>query len=365
MRATALDGIHTALGGAFTDFAGWRMPLRYGSDIAEHHAVRTRAGLFDLSHMGEISVSGPDSAQRLDGAVVGRPSALAVGRAAYTMIVDDDGGIIDDLVVYRLGEQEFLVVANAGNATVVASELGDRCADRGCLVSDDSEDWALLAVQGPRSPAIVQCCSEIDLASLRYYAITRARIAAHEVLLARTGYTGEDGFELYCRPDAAVDIWSTLTTVGTSFGLTPAGLASRDSLRLEAGMPLYGHELTRSVTPFDVGLGRVVKLDKPTGWVGAEALLAAAHRAPTTRLVGLRGRGRRAGRAGHRVLDPRSGAAVGVITSGAPSPTLGYPIAMARIDGATAPVGTELHIDVRGTTEPFDVVELPFYVRSR
>ncbi|WGX99137.1 glycine cleavage system aminomethyltransferase GcvT [Nocardioides sp. L-11A] len=364
-RLTPLHDVHAALGASFTDFAGWQMPVRYGSETAEHRAVRTRAGLFDLTHMGEIELTGPGAGAALDHALVSRPSAIGVGRARYSMICAEDGGIIDDLVVYRLAEEHYLVVANASNVAVVAPELAARAAGYDVEVRDTSTDWALLAVQGPASAAIVAGLTELDVPSLRYYAIDAGVLAGIDVLLARTGYTGEDGFEVYCRPGDAATVWAALTDAGAERGLVPAGLACRDTLRLEAGMPLYGHELDRETTPFEANLGRVVVLDKPEGFVGDTALARRKEEGPQRVLVGLVAEGRRSPRAGYPVHDPATGAEVGVVTSGAPSPTLERPIAMAYVPPALAAPGTRLAVSLRGTLEAAEVVELPFYARTR
>jgi aminomethyltransferase len=365
-KPTALDAVHTALGATLTDFAGWRMPLRYGSERAEHLAVRTAAGLFDLSHMGEIAVTGPAAGALLDYALVGHLSALAPGRARYTMICAEDGGILDDLIVYRLAGDEFLVVANAANAATVLAALTARAAGFDAAVRDDRDAYALLAVQGPRSAAVLGRLTGADLAGLRYYAGLPGEVAGRPALIARTGYTGEDGFELFCAPADAGHLWRALTEAGAADGLVPCGLACRDTLRLEAGMPLYGNELTADTTPFDAGLGRVVKFAKPGDFVGRAALERAARRAetdPPRRLVGLVARGRRVPRAGYPVTGA-DGTVIGAVTSGAPSPTLGRPIAMAYVDAAHAEPGTEgVHVDIRGTREPYDVVALPFYRR--
>ncbi|RKN40822.1 glycine cleavage system aminomethyltransferase GcvT [Streptomyces hoynatensis] len=367
-RATPLQSVHLALGATMTGFAGWRMPLRYGSERAEHQAVRTAAGLFDLSHMGEITVSGPEAGALLDRALVGQLSALAPGRARYTMICDASGGILDDLIVYRLTARDYLVVANAANTGTVLAALAERQAGLDAAVRDDRDAYALIAVQGPASPAVLARLTEADLAGLRYYAAEAATVAGREVLLARTGYTGEDGFELFCAPGDATPLWQALTEAGEPEGLRPCGLACRDTLRLEAGMPLYGHELTASRTPFDVGLGRVVKFGKPGDFVGRAALEAAAERAATSpprTLTGLIAKGRRVPRAGYRVLDGAN-RVIGEVTSGAPSPTLGRPIAMAYVDAAHAAPGTgEVFVDIRGAREPCEVVALPFYRRPR
>ncbi|WP_030823619.1 glycine cleavage system aminomethyltransferase GcvT [Streptomyces hygroscopicus] len=367
-RRTALDARHRALGATMTDFAGWDMPLRYGSERDEHTAVRTRAGLFDLSHMGEISLTGPQAGLALDHALVGHLSALAVGRARYTMICDDEGGILDDLIVYRLGDEEFLVVANAANAQVVLDALTERAGGFEASVRDDRDAYALIAVQGPEAQGILGSLTDADLAGLKYYAGLPDTVAGVPAMIARTGYTGEDGFELFLAPDDAERVWDALTEAGAPAGLVPCGLSCRDTLRLEAGMPLYGHELSTDITPFDAGLGRVVKFDKPGDFVGREALEAASRRAdsvtPRT-LVGLVAEGRRVPRAGYAVLAA-DGSRIGQVTSGAPSPTLGRPIAMAYVDARYAKPGTEgVTVDIRGTQEPYEVVALPFYRRER
>jgi aminomethyltransferase len=369
LRRTPLTAVHERLGASLTGFAGWLMPLRYGSETAEHNAVRTAAGLFDLSHMGELVVTGPEAGAALDYALVGQPSALAPGRARYTMICAPDGGILDDLIVYRLSGEEFLVVANAANTAVVLDALEARIG-RNAKVADQTDDYALIALQGPNAAGILAPVTDADLAAVKYYASYPATVAGHPILLARTGYTGEDGFELFTRPQDAESVWDALTAAGAGHGLVPAGLSARDTLRLEAGMPLYGNELGPDLTPFDAGLGRVVKLDKPGDFVGREALARRAEAAPQRELVGLAGRSRRVPRHGYEVLW--DGAVCGQVTSGAPSPTLGKPIAMAYVEPRVARDARQaqadgeqnrLAIDVRGSAEPADLVPLPFYRR--
>ncbi|MEV0163754.1 glycine cleavage system aminomethyltransferase GcvT [Nonomuraea fuscirosea] len=359
-RPTPLRDVHESLGATLTDFAGWLMPLRYGSESAEHKAVREAAGLFDLSHMGEIFLTGPQAGQALDHALVGHLSALTPGRARYTMIVDERGGVLDDLIVYRLGDEEFMVVANASNYEKVGNELKIRSKAFDVVVEDRSDQYALIAVQGPRSQEILATLTDADLAGLKYYAGLPGVVDGRQALIARTGYTGEDGFELFVANDDAVPLWHALTAAGEPYGLKPAGLSSRDTLRLEAGMPLYGNELHAELTPFDAGLGRVVKFDKPGDFVGRSALEAVKDDTPRRRLVGLVARGRRVPRHGYPVT--KDGAVVGVVTSGAPSQTLGKPIAMAYVDTGAE---TGLAVDIRGSHEPMDVVELPFYRRNK
>ncbi|MFJ4499299.1 glycine cleavage system aminomethyltransferase GcvT [Streptomyces sp. NPDC088864] len=362
-----IQALHRSLGATMTDFAGWDMPLRYASERDEHNAVRTKAGLFDLSHMGEITVTGPQAVDLLNYALVGNIGTVSTGRARYTMICAEDGGILDDLIVYRLGDTEYLVVANAGNAQLVLDTLTERAAGFDAEVRDDRDAYALLAVQGPESPAILAAVTDADLDGLKYYAGLPGTVAGVPALIARTGYTGEDGFELFVAPGDAERLWQALTEAGAPHGLIPCGLSCRDTLRLEAGMPLYGHELTTALTPFDAGLGRVVKFEKDGDFVGRKALEAAAGRAetaPPRKLVGLIAEGRRVPRAGFAVVA--DGEVVGEVTSGAPSPTLGRPIAMAYVDAAHAEPGTEgVAVDIRGSHEPYRVVALPFYKRQK
>ncbi len=362
-RRSPLHDVHERLGATMTDFAGWSMPVRYDSDLAEHHAVRQRAGLFDLSHMGEVVVTGPQAADALDHAFVGDLTKVAMGRAKYTMLCAQHGGVLDDVVVYHRDVDRYLVVANAANVAVVRTELERRCAPFDAEVADHSDATALIALQGPASAQILTGMGVPGLADLRYYAGMEARVADVPVWLARTGYTGEDGFELYADAQRAEPLWDALHDAGRIAEVVPAGLACRDTLRLEAGMPLYGQELSVDRTPFDAGLGRIVNLSS-RGFVGRDALVAAKAAGSAQRLVGLTTEGRRAPRTGYPVLAP-DGAAVGEVTSGALSPTLGIPIAMAYVDVDHTEVGTPLQVDVRGTAMPATVVETPFYRRPR
>ncbi len=377
-RRSPLDAVHREAGASFTDFAGWQMPVRYSSDLAEHHAVRTHAGIFDLSHMGEIVVVGPEAALSLDYALAGKLSSIEQGQAKYSLLLGRDGGVIDDVVVYRTGEDRYMVVANAANREVVAEELRDRTSPFDTEVFDESDDIALIALQGPDAREVLRQTpgfgiqgpgnDEEDfvtaLDNLKYYRAFTAEYEGSPVLVARTGYTGEDGFELYVAPDLAPRIWDALRETGGP-RVVPCGLASRDTLRLEAGMPLYGHELSRDILPVQAGLGRVVALSKEGDFVGREAIEnGPAADAPV--LVGLAGDGRRAPRADYEVYDGsgEDAARVGVITSGALSPTLGHPIAMAFVAPDASEIGRELFVDVRGTRVAASVVARPFYQRT-
>ena len=363
MLRTPLNDEHERLGASFTDFGGWSMPVRYGSDLNEHHQVRQSAGVFDISHMAEIRIKGPEAAEYLDYALVSKLSELEVTRAKYTLICNEQGGAIDDLIVYRIAEDEFLIVANAANRHAVVVALVDcQEAFRDVEILDESDDWALLALQGPKSQGVLESLASMDLSQAKYYSILSAQIQGVEVLLARTGYTGEDGFEIFVPEEHAAAVWRKLVEQPE---VEPSGLAARDTLRLEAGMPLYGHELNLDVTPFEANLGRVIRFDKG-GFVGRAALEAKSGLAPEFRLFGLKGVGKRAARAEYEIFLPGGSEPIGRVTSGALSPTLGYPIAMAFLDGKLElEIGSQLEADVRGTRIFFEVVKLPFYKRGR
>jgi aminomethyltransferase len=372
MRRTALFEEHLELGARMVDFAGWEMPVQYAGVIEEHRAVRTGAGIFDLGHMGEIWVRGPRAGAALDRALVSLPSALNPGRAQYSIAVNESGGMIDDLLVYRVADEEWLVVANASNAERVAALLAQRIGTT-ANVSDESASTAMIAVQGPQSGDLVASLFDAEEAdavrALRNYACrsSKALIGGVQIplLVARTGYTGEDGFEFYLASDHAVSLWRALLTPDTSGAPAPQpiGLGARDTLRLEAGMPLFGNELREELTPFDVGLGRVVKFNKGEGVVGDAALTAraAAGARAGRALVGLKITGRGIARRGYEVHQP-DGGLIGHITSGTHSPTLGYPIALADLDASASPypVGEPLDVLIRGERVAAVVTGVPF-----
>lgn len=368
-RFSPLHQIHVDGGASFTDFAGWQMPVSYGSDLAEHHAVRNAAGIFDISHMAEIGVTGPQAVEFLEYALAGKMSNLALMQAKYSLLLDENAGIIDDLIVYHNAEGEYLVVANAGNHDVALAELTSRSENFDVTVTDHSDATALIAVQGPRALEILLATAGFEvmegqqsLTDLKYYWSTGATFNGTSVFVARTGYTGEDGFELYLDTADAVALWNALLAAGAPLGLIPAGLASRDTLRLEAGMPLYGHELGRDIQPVQAGLGRAVHFTKECDFVGRTAAEAGPAEGARV-LVGLTSEGRRAGRAGYAIVHYDT--VVGEITSGALSPTLGHPIAMAFVDPQYSEPGTVLDIDVRGSKIPATVTALPFYKREK
>ncbi|MDO4916548.1 MAG: glycine cleavage system aminomethyltransferase GcvT [Rothia sp. (in: high G+C Gram-positive bacteria)] len=367
-QKTALHAEHEALGASFTDFGGWDMPLKYENDVQEHKAVREAAGLFDLSHMGEFRVTGPDAAAFLDYTLVSNMGILKVGKAKYSILVNEEGGVIDDLITYRLGEEEFLVVPNASNVAVDFEAFQARTEGFDVKVENESAQTSLVAVQGPKAEEILLAMDPSDaeaVKEVRYYAAVSLKLAGVEVLLARTGYTGEDGFEIYVSNADAKKVWDAALSAGEPLGLKPAGLAARDSLRLEAGMPLYGNELGLDITPFESGLGRLVEIaleKKKADFVGREALSKMAENGSERILVGLKGQSKRPARGHAKVMDGER--EIGEVTSGIPSPTLGYPIAMALINKDFSEVGTTVDVDIRGKKAAFDVVALPFYKRE-
>ena len=363
LRRTPLHEVHVALGARMIPFAGYEMPVDYGSIIEEHRTVRGAVGLFDLSHMGELLVHGPEALAFTRYAVVSDPGRLELGQAQYSMLCTEEGGIIDDLIVYRTDEG-FLIVCNAANHDAVHAHLEELRAhgDFDAAVDDRTDRTALIAPQGPNAAELVGGLTELDLSQLGYYRSMQGRVAGVDCLVARTGYTGEDGFELFCDARRAEGLWRSLFTAGESLGLRACGLGSRDTLRLEAGMPLYGNELDRSTNPYEANLGRVVKLDKGE-FVGRAALAAVQQAGPRRKLVGLVMRENAIARQGYPVLV--DGREVGAVTSGTASPTLAERIAMAYLPADAAEVGAEVSVVVRERPFRAEQVKLPFYKRPR
>jgi aminomethyltransferase len=342
------------------EFAGWLMPLQYTGILEEHRAVRARAGLFDLSHMGEIFVEGPEAAVGLGRAITSDPAAMKVGRAHYSMICFPDGGILDDLIVYRLADERFMIVANASNAAAVSDALAERLLGLRLVLDDRSLTTALVAIQGPLSVSILAPLTAIPLAEMRYYSVAEGTVAGVPALVARTGYTGEDGFEIVVDIAAATTIWDAVMAAGTKVGMVPVGLGARDTLRLEAGMPLYGNELGPDTTPFEAGLGRVVAFTKDGDFTGRAALTRAADE-QRKKLVGLVIRERGIARHGYDVF--KGDRRIGSVTSGTLSPTLGDAIAMAYVTPDESEPGTILAVGIRDQQVAAEVVPLPFYRR--
>jgi aminomethyltransferase len=359
-RRTPLYDRHLAASARMVDFAGWQMPVQYTGVIEEHRAVRTAAGLFDVSHMGEFRVAGAGAEAFVQGLTPNDVSRLTPGRAHYNAFLTPAGTFVDDLLVYRLAADEFLIVVNAANIDGDFAWAAAAPRD-GAELENVSDRYALIALQGPKTVEILRGLADVALDEIRYYHFARGRVVGREAIVSRTGYTGEDGFELFVEWAQARPLWDALAAAGESGGLVPVGLGARDTLRLEAGMTLYGNELDRTTNPYEAGLDRVVKLDKGVEFVGRAALEKVARDGVGRRLVGLIVRGRGIARHGYPVWagDRRTG----VVTSGAPSPTLGHPIAMAYVAPRDAEPGTILDVEIRDGRVPAEVVALPFYRR--
>jgi aminomethyltransferase len=358
LKRTPLYDCHLEAGARIVDFAGWEMPVQYAGVIEEHRAVRTQAGLFDVSHMGEVRVRGEGAEAFLQRITPNDVAKLAPGRAHYSGLLTDRGTYVDDLLIYRLAADDFLVVVNASNADRDFEWMASR-ADGEAQVENVSDRYALLALQGPKALEILTPLATPGAADLRYYGFLEGEVAGVPALISRTGYTGEDGFELYLAPEDAPAVWRRLVADGAS----PAGLGARDTLRLEAAMALYGHEIDESTTPYEAGLAWVVKLDKGD-FLGRDALAAQRERGTPKKLVGFAVQGRGIARQGHGVLS-KEGESVGAVTSGTWSPTFEKALGLAYVPPEMAAVGTPITVDVRGKGLPAVVVETPFYRRPR
>ncbi len=341
-------------------FAGWRMPVQYKGIKAEHEAVRTRAGLFDVSHMGELVVEGPEAALAVNTLVTNDVSKLEVGQALYTVCCNEAGGILDDLIVYRLEDDKVLVVCNASNREKIVQHVATKLPD-GVSFRDVSDRWALLALQGPSAAAIIRDVgAPTTVTDLAPFRVSRAELAGVEAWVARTGYTGEDGFELFCANEDAVALWRALLSAGKPHGLEPVGLGARDTLRLEARLALYGNDIDESTNPFEAGLGWVVKLDGQD-FLGRAALRAIKEAGVDRRLVGFEMTGRGIARHGYPIVV--DGKPVGTVTSGSPGPTVGKNIGLGYVPKALSRVGTTLGIEIRGKVVDAVIVRTPFYKR--
>jgi aminomethyltransferase len=356
LKQTPLHETHVRLGARMVPFAGWEMPVQYSGILDEVRAVREAAGIFDVSHMGEVAVVGPGALAWLNAMTTNDVSRLSPGRAHYSLLCAENGGILDDILVYELGEDRYLVVVNASNTEQDVAWLRRHRAP-GAELHDLSEEMALIAVQGPRSAELLAPLVEAKLAPLRHFQFVESTVAGVTALVARTGYTGEDGFELFTREDPR-PIWEAVMESGAAVGAKPCGLGARDVLRLEAGNVLYGHEITETVNPLVAGLGWVVKLEKGP-FMGSEAIARVKESGWEYRLVGLEMQSRAVPRQGYAITA--GGEARGEITSGTFSPTLGKPIAMGYLSTAFAEPGTEVQILVRERPEPARIVKLPFY----
>lgn len=367
LRRTPLYDRHVAAGARIIPFAGWEMPVQYEGILAEHRRVRTQAGLFDLGHMGQVDVTGPDALAFLQYTTTNDVSKLAPGEAAYGMLPNDRGGVVDDIFVYRMpeGREGYFVVINAANIErdlARWAELKERRPDLDVEVTHLSDILGMIAIQGPKSEAIVQKLTDLDLANLPYFSLRETEIAGIPVRLGRTGYTGEDGFEIFPAIEQTGELWDAIAEAGKDEGLAPIGLGARDTLRLEARMPLYGQELGDDISPYEAGLGWAVKLDKGD-FVGREFMAAVKAEGPKRKAVGFKTIGKAPAPRTHYEVQV-DGKTVGEVTSGAFSPTLEENIGLALIDAEYAGVGKPLQVIVRGKPVEAVQVKVPFYKRA-
>lgn len=359
LKRTPLHDVHVALGAKMVPFAGYEMPVQYPSGItAEHNAVRNSAGMFDVSHMGEVIVRGPDAIAFVQSVTSNDVAKLAVNQVQYSTLLREDGTIVDDLLVYRYADHLMLVI-NASNRDKDMAHLRAHHGTFNCTLEDISDSIALLAVQGPNAPALVQSLADVPLGDMKYYWFTEGNVAGVPCTISRTGYTGEFGFELYFDTTQAVHLWNALMATG---GITPAGLGSRDSLRLEAGLSLYGNELDDSTTPIEAGLSWLVKLGKEGDFLGRTRLAHQQTQGTDRKLVGFTIDERAIPRHGYPVWY--GDVNVGVVSSGCMSPTLGAAIGTCFLPSAAAVVGTRFEVEIRGKRLPARVVKLPFYKRA-
>ena len=359
LKRTPLYSVHRKLGAKMVEFGGWQMPVQYRGIIEEHLAVRSRAGLFDVSHMGELEIRGEDALASCQKVTANDLSRLGSNRAQYNLLLNEDGGIVDDVIFHRLGEQHYLVCVNAANSDKDFAWLKSHASGAAEILNRSSE-YAQLALQGPLAEKILQPLTPGSLSDLRYYHFLLAAVAGVECLVARTGYTGEDGFELYCAPDQVEHLWNSLLDAGSESGLVPVGLGARDTLRLERALPLYGHELDDTTTPLEAGLGWVVKFSKGS-FLGRERLLRQKEQGVKRKLAGLELVEPGIARSHCRVFQGND--CVGEVSSGTRSPTLKKSIALAYLESEQAAVDNPVEIDIRGRRVGARVVELPFYHR--
>ncbi|HWC05659.1 MAG TPA: glycine cleavage system aminomethyltransferase GcvT [Gemmatimonadota bacterium] len=359
LKRTPLTGAHERLGARMVPYAGFLMPVQYESITEEHRAVRERAGLFDVSHMGEFVFSGPGALEGVQRVTVNDAGALAVDQAQYSALVDEKGGIVDDCVVCRLDRERFLMVVNAANIEKDVEHV--RRLAPGAGLEDRSEEFSLIALQGPRAETILGTLTGLDLGSIDFYWKRDGEVAGVPAIVSRTGYTGEDGFELCVEAPASEGLWEALLEAGREHGLRPCGLGARDTLRLEMKYALYGNDIDETTNPYEAGLGWIVKPEKGE-FVGRDALAAIKERGPDRRLVGFRVLERGFPRPGYVVA--LEGEEVDRVRSGTMSPTLGYGIGTTYLPRARSAAGTALEIDIRGRPVPAVVVKTPFYAHG-
>jgi aminomethyltransferase len=369
VRKTALNTVHRKMGAKMVDFNGWDMPVEYptaGGIIAEHNAVRTGVGIFDVSHMGDIRISGPEALAAVQQISMNDASKLALGQAQYSALLYPQGTFVDDVVVHRLGENDYLLVINAGTREKDGSWVGDNTASFDCKVENLSDDFSQIAIQGPKGVDLLQKLTDADLSAVKFYWLARGKVCGLDnILIARTGYTGEDGFEIYIPSDEATSarVWNEVFEAGKEFGIVPCGLGARNTLRLEARLPLYGHEISDTINVWEAGLNRFCKMDKPD-FIGRSALTKAEDQGLKRTLVGLEMVERGIARDGYKILDT-GGKEIGYVTSGSFAPFLKKNIALAYVPPECAGIGSQLNVEIRSQPVAAKVVPTPFYKRPK
>ena len=379
IRKTALNAVHRQMGAKMVEFNGWDMPVEYpaslgGGIIAEHMAVRTGVGIFDVSHMGDIRLAGPQALAAVQHISMNDASRLAVGQAQYSALLYPEGTFVDDVIVHRLGADEYFLVINAGTREKDFSWVRDNTRQFDCAVENLSDDFTQIAIQGPKAASLLQKMTDADLSAVKFYWVTRGNVFLVQqsmrrylgnTLIARTGYTAEDGFEIYVPSDEATSawVWNRILEVGKEFGVVPCGLGARNTLRLEGKLPLYGHEISDTINVWEAGLDRFCKMEKPE-FVGRAALEKAKAAGVKRTLVGLEMTERGIARDGYKVLDASS-REIGFVTSGSPAPFLKKNIALAYVPLALAAVGTAVKVEIRGQGVGAVIVPTPFYKRQK
>ena len=369
IRKTALYSVHRQMGAKMVEFNGWEMPVEYpsaGGIMAEHNAVRTGVGIFDVSHMGDIRLAGPQALAAVQHISMNDAARLAIGQAQYSALLYPQGTFVDDVVVHRLGEDEYLLVINAGTREKDFNWVRDHTRQFDCTVENLSDDFTQIAIQGPKSVNLLQKLTDADLSTVKFYWVTRGTACGlKNTLIARTGYTGEDGFEIYIPSGEATSarVWNEILEAGKEFGVVPCGLGARNTLRLEARLPLYGHEISDTINVWEAGLDRFCKMEKPD-FIGRAALEQARAEGTKRQLAGLEMLERGIARDGYKVLD-LAGQEIGYVTSGSPAPFLKKNIALAYVPTEFVPLGTELKVEIRGQGVKAQVVPTPFYRKPK
>lgn len=361
-KKTPLYQVHIDSGAKMIEFGGWLMPVQYSGIIEEHNAVRNKAGLFDVSHMGEFIVKGKDALPFLQKVLTNDLSTIVAGQAQYSPMCYENGGTVDDLLIYKYDDNEYLLVVNAGNIDKDWQWLNKQSGDFDISLQNVSDEVGLLSLQGPLAEQILSSLTDANLKSLKFYRfLPRVMVAGCEVTLSRTGYTGEDGFEIYCKAEDSEKIWRAILKAGKAEGVLPVGLGSRDTLRFEAGLPLYGHELTVAITPVEAGIGMFVKVDKGD-FIGSEQLVKQKTEGVEHKVVGFMMTDRGIARADYKVFA--DGKQIGKVTSGSPAPTLGKNLGLALVNKEYANIGQKIEIDIRGKLVSAEIIKKPFYKRG-